>query len=88
MEGDTHDAMAHITSKEGAAAIKKAFLDKMKAEFDTKYQVTRENFMEFVKKKFEYDLKNSQIWLSMKSEVRLAHSKHGGNASFSRSHDR
>ena len=58
MEGDTHDAMAHITSKEGAAAIKKAFLDKMKAEFDTKYQVTRENFMEFVTKKFEYDLKN------------------------------
>jgi hypothetical protein len=30
----------------------------MKAEFDSKYQVTRENFMEFVNKKFEYDLKN------------------------------
>ena len=58
MEGDTHDAMAHMTSKDGAAAIKKAFLEKMKAEFDAKYQVTRENFMEFVNKKFEYDLKN------------------------------
>ena len=53
-----HDAMAHITSQDGTAAIKKAFLDKMKAEFDVKYQVTRENFMEFVNKKFEYDLKN------------------------------
>ena len=51
-------AMAHITSKEGTDAVKKAFLDKMKAEFDSKYQVTRENFMEFVNKKFEYDLKN------------------------------
>ena len=51
-------AMAGVTSKEGADAIKKAFLDKMKAEFDVKYQVTRENFMEFVNKKFEYDLKN------------------------------
>jgi len=46
-----------FTSKEGADTIKKAFLDKMKAEFDVKYQVTRENFMEFVNKKFEYDLK-------------------------------
>jgi hypothetical protein len=46
-----------FTSKEGADAIKKSFLDKMKAEFDVKYQVTRENFMEFVNKKFEYDLK-------------------------------
>ena len=53
-----HDAMAHITSQDGTAAIKKVFLDKMKAEFDVKYQVTRENFMEFVNKKFEYDLKN------------------------------
>ena len=51
-------AMAHVTSKDGTEAIKKAFLDKMKAEFDVKYQVTRENFMEFVNKKFEYDLKN------------------------------
>ena len=51
-------AMAHITAKEGTDAVKKAFLDKMKAEFDSKYQVTRENFMEFVNKKFEYDLKN------------------------------
>lgn len=51
-------SMAHITSKEGTDAVKKAFLDKMKAEFDSKYQVTRENFMEFVNKKFEYDLKN------------------------------
>ena len=51
-------AMAHITTKEGTDAIKKVFLDKMKAEFDSKYQVTRENFMEFVNKKFEYDLKN------------------------------
>ena len=51
-------AMTGVTSKEGADAIKKAFLDKMKAEFDVKYQVTRENFMEFVNKKFEYDLKN------------------------------
>jgi len=50
--------MAHITSSDGAAAIKKSFLDKMKAEFDVKYQVTRDNFMEFVNKKFEYDLKN------------------------------
>jgi hypothetical protein len=58
MEGVSHEAMAHITSKDGAAAVKKAFLDKMKAEFDVKYQVTRENFMEFVNKKFEYDLKN------------------------------
>jgi hypothetical protein len=48
-------SMAHITSKEGTDAVKKAFLDKMKAEFDSKYQVTRENFMEFVNKKFEYD---------------------------------
>jgi hypothetical protein len=54
--GDT--VMADMTSKEGANAIKKAFLDKMKAEFDVKYQVTRENFMEFVNRKFEYDLKN------------------------------
>ena len=51
-------AMTSFTSKDGTDAIKKAFLDKMKAEFDVKYQVTRENFMEFVKKKFEYDLKN------------------------------
>ena len=51
-------AMAHITAKEGTDAVKKAFLDKMKAEFDSKYQVTRENFMDFVNKKFEYDLKN------------------------------
>ena len=51
-------AMANIAGKDGAEAIKKAFLDKMKAEFDVKYQVTRENFMEFVNKKFEYDLKN------------------------------
>ncbi len=50
--------MADMTSKSGTDAIKKAFLDKMKAEFDVKYQVTRENFMEFVNKKFEYDLKN------------------------------
>ncbi len=56
--GDGGTVMAHITSKEGADAIKKAFLDKMKAEFDVKYQVTRDNFMEFVNKKFEYDLKN------------------------------
>jgi hypothetical protein len=54
--GDT--SMAHITTKEGTDVMKKAFLDKMKAEFDSKYQVTRENFMEFVNKKFEYDLKN------------------------------
>jgi hypothetical protein len=54
----TATAMAHVTSKDGTEAIKKAFLDKMKAEFDVKYQVTRENFMEFVNKKFEYDLKN------------------------------
>jgi hypothetical protein len=53
-----HEAIAHITSQDGTTAIKKAFLDKMKAEFDVKYQVTRENFMEFVNKKFEYDLKN------------------------------
>jgi len=51
-------AIAHITAKEGTDAIKKAFLDKMKSEFDAKYQVTRENFTEFVNKKFEYDLKN------------------------------
>ena len=51
-------AMAHITTKEGTDAVKKAFLDKMKVEFDSKYQVTRENFTEFVNKKFEYDLKN------------------------------
>ena len=51
-------SMAHITTKEGTDAVKKAFLDKMKSEFDSKYQVTRENFMEFVNKKFEYDLKN------------------------------
>ena len=51
-------AIAHISSKEGTDAIKKAFLDKMKSEFDAKYQVTRENFTEFVNKKFEYDLKN------------------------------
>ena len=51
-------SMAHITTKEGTDAVKKAFLDKMKGEFDSKYQVTRENFMEFVNKKFEYDLKN------------------------------
>jgi len=51
-------AVGAFTSKEGTDAIKKAFLDKMKAEFDVKYQVTRENFMEFVNKKFEYDLKN------------------------------
>ena len=56
--GGGGSAMASVTSKDGAAAIKKAFLDKMKAEFDVKYQVTRENFMEFVNKKFEYDLKN------------------------------
>jgi hypothetical protein len=54
--GDT--VMADMTSKEGTNAIKKAFLDKMKAEFDVKYQVTRENFMDFVNRKFEYDLKN------------------------------
>ena len=58
MEGTSSEAMAHMTSKDGADVIKKAFLDKMKAEFDVKYQVTRENFMEFVNKKFEYDLKN------------------------------
>ena len=46
------------TSKEGNAAIKKAYLDKMKGEFDAKYQVTRENFTEFVNRKFEYDIKN------------------------------
>ena len=56
--GGGSTSMAHITTKEGTDAIKKAFLDKMKAEFDSKYQVTRENFMEFVNKKFEYDLKN------------------------------
>jgi hypothetical protein len=56
--GGAGAAMAHITSKEGTDAIKKAFLDKMKSEFDVKYQVTRDNFMEFVNKKFEYDLKN------------------------------
>ena len=56
--GDGPQSVAHITSKEGTDAIKKAFLDKMKAEFDAKYQVTRENFTEFVNKKFEYDLKN------------------------------
>ena len=56
--GATATTMTGVTSKEGADAIKKAFLDKMKAEFDVKYQVTRENFMEFVNKKFEYDLKN------------------------------
>jgi len=46
------------SSKEGTHAIKKAFLDKMKGEFDAKYQVTRENFTEFVNRKFDYDLKN------------------------------
>ena len=51
-------AMAHITTKEGTDAVKKAFLEKMKAEFDSKYQVSRENFMDFVNKKFEYDIKN------------------------------
>jgi hypothetical protein len=56
--GGSAGGIGNITSKEGADAIKKAFLDKMKAEFDVKYQVTRENFMEFVNKKFEYDLKN------------------------------
>jgi hypothetical protein len=56
--GGRDTAMTSVTSKDGADAIKKAFLDKMKAEFDVKYQVTRENFMEFVNKKFEYDLKN------------------------------
>ena len=56
--GDGPQSVAHITSQEGGDAIKKAFLDKMKAEFDAKYQVTRENFTEFVNKKFEYDLKN------------------------------
>ena len=56
--GGSTTAIAHITSKEGTDAIKKAFLDKMKSEFDVKYQVTRDNFMEFVNKKFEYDLKN------------------------------
>jgi len=56
--GDRETAMTSVTSKDGTDAIKKAFLDKMKAEFDVKYQVTRENFMEFVNKKFEYDLKN------------------------------
>jgi len=56
--GPSTEAMTHITSKEGVDVVKKAFLDKMKAEFDVKYQVTRENFMEFVNKKFEYDLKN------------------------------
>jgi hypothetical protein len=50
--------LENVTSKEGTAAIKKAFLDKMKGEFDAKYQVTRENFTEFVSRKFEYDLKN------------------------------
>ena len=56
--GGGAQSVAHITSKEGTDAIKKAFLDKMKSEFDAKYQVTRENFTEFVNKKFEYDLKN------------------------------
>ena len=50
--------LENVTSKEGSASIKKAFLDKMKGEFDAKYQVTRENFTEFVSRKFEYDLKN------------------------------
>jgi len=50
--------LENVTSKEGTAAIKKAFLDKMKGEFDVKYQVTRENFTEFVSRKFDYDLKN------------------------------
>jgi hypothetical protein len=58
IEGAPKAAMTHVDAKEGTEAIKKAFLDKMKAEFDVKYQVTRENFMEFVNKKFEYDLKN------------------------------
>ena len=58
ISGSGGTAMAHITAKEGTDAVKKAFLDKMKAEFDVKYQVTRENFTEFVNKKFEYDLKN------------------------------
>jgi hypothetical protein len=58
IEGAPKAAMAHVDAKEGTEAIKKAFLEKMKAEFDAKYQVTRENFMEFVNKKFEYDLKN------------------------------
>ena len=58
IEADPKAAMAHVDAKEGSDVIKKAFLDKMKAEFDVKYQVTRENFMEFVNKKFEYDLKN------------------------------
>jgi hypothetical protein len=56
--GGSDTVMADMTSKEGTNAIKKAFLDKMKAEFDVKYQVTRENFMDFVNRKFEYDLKN------------------------------
>ena len=50
--------LENVTSKDGSAAIKKAFLDKMKGEFDAKYQVTRENFTEFVNRKFDYDLKN------------------------------
>ena len=50
--------LENVTSKDGTAAIKKAFLDKMKGEFDAKYQVTRENFTEFVNRKFDYDLKN------------------------------
>lgn len=58
IEGAPKTAMTHVDVKEGTETIKKAYLDKMKAEFDVKYQVTRENFMEFVNKKFEYDLKN------------------------------
>lgn len=50
--------LENVTGKDGTAAIKKAFLDKMKGEFDAKYQVTRENFTEFVHRKFNYDLKN------------------------------
>jgi hypothetical protein len=50
--------LENVTGKDGTAAIKKAFLDKMKGEFDAKYQVTRENFTEFVHRKFDYDLKN------------------------------
>jgi hypothetical protein len=48
------------TTKEGTAAIKKAYLERSKLEFDAKYQVTRENFTQFVNKKFEYDLKNME----------------------------
>jgi hypothetical protein len=45
-------------SADGAVnSMKKKLIDAMVSEFDMKYQVTRENFMNFLNKKFDYDLK-------------------------------